>query len=81
MNRKIVSTLFRIVVLTCLLFGPPVLTANSIAEHQIGAAWEVMAPLPEPRQMLAVVADGKGHIFALGGFSDNRITPTNTNYR
>jgi len=81
MNRKIVTTLFRIVVFSCLLFGLPVLKASSTIEPQYGTAWEVMAPLPEPRQMLAVVADGNGHIFALGGYSDNRITPTNTNYR
>lgn len=63
------------------LFGPTIIKASTPTEPQIGAAWETMTPLPDERDGLAVVADCKGHIFALGGYTDLHNTPTDTNYR
>jgi len=86
MNKKMIHTLGGILVITSTLFGTLRSTARSTTEPQIGTSWEVMAPLPEKRTGLAAVADGNGHVFAIGGISSydptsSTITKTNTNYR
>ena len=50
--------------------------------QDIGAAWEVMAPLPAGRVFNAVVADGNGYVYVIGGSSDaGGSIATDTNYR
>jgi uncharacterized repeat protein (TIGR01451 family) len=49
--------------------------------NDIGAAWEVMAPLPSARVFNAVIAEGQ-YVYVIGGTSDaGGATPTNTNFR
>lgn len=81
-----IHTLGGILVFTSTLFVPFQSTTLSTAEPTIGTAWEVMAPLPEQRTGLAVIADGNGYIFALGGISSydpvsGTLVKANTNFR
>ncbi len=49
---------------------------------QVGDAWEVMAPLPEPRVFAAVVAGEDGYVYVAGGASDgDGDIPEDTLYR
>ncbi len=60
---------------------PAVVAGDAKAGRDIGAAWEVMAPLPAGRVFAAVVASGP-YVFVIGGTSDaGASTPTNTVYR
>ncbi len=64
--------------------GKPVLgpASGGPKPSQVGDAWEVMAPLPEPRVFAAVVAGEDGYVYVAGGTSDGAgNTPTDTLYR
>ncbi len=64
--------------------GKPVMgpASGGPKPSQVGDAWEVMAPLPEPRVFAAVVAGEDGYVYVAGGTSDGAgNTPTDTLYR
>lgn len=70
-KRETIQRLFGFFICAFLFFVPFPATpsANPSSDLQASDAWEVMAPLPEGRYGLAVIADGNGHIYALGGIS------------
>ncbi|MCA9970191.1 MAG: choice-of-anchor J domain-containing protein, partial [Anaerolineales bacterium] len=50
--------------------------------RDIGTAWETMAPMPSARVFGAVIADGSGYVYVIGGTSDaGALTPTDTVFR
>jgi subtilisin family serine protease len=60
----------------------PAFAVQPAAQRDIGDSWETMAPLPAGRVFNAVVADGNGYVYVIGGTSDaGGATATNTNYR
>ena len=60
----------------------PAFAVQPTARRDIGDSWETMAPLPAGRVFNAVVADGNGYVYVIGGTSDaGGATATNTNYR
>ncbi|MCA9973542.1 MAG: carboxypeptidase regulatory-like domain-containing protein [Anaerolineales bacterium] len=64
--------------------GKPVdgVASGGPAPEDIGTAWETMAPMPSGRVFNAVIADGNGYVYVMGGTSDaGGLTPTNTNFR
>jgi hypothetical protein len=56
--------------------------ASGPAPAGVGAAWEVMAPMPAARVFNGVAADANGYVYSVGGTSDaGGLTATNDLFR
>ena len=56
--------------------------AAGSAPAGVGAAWEVMADMPEPRVFNGVAADANGYVYSVGGTSDaSGTTATDSLFR